>query len=202
MENSQLDHWPKYQIGPRESIFALGVVGVKYAQLEFALSGIFATTLGISMSLGSIMMPKLTNHIRLQLLRERLPSCLWSEEVQDMVYHFIQAFNICADNRNLLMHSNIASMSQDAIILYKTTREGKTVLCNPELRELRQVADEMESYFNYGLALTNAININLSDPTFTSGRLPWPDRPPLPRRLEYRSESMPVRPVRPNEGAT
>jgi hypothetical protein len=200
MEKSQHDNWPQYQIGPRESIFALGVVGVKYAQLEFALSGIFATTLGISMSLGSIMMPKMTNNIRLRLLRERLPNCLWSHEVQDMVSHFIQAFEICAENRNLLMHSNIASMSQDAIILYKTTREGKTVLCNPELSELRHVADELELYFNYGLALSNAINLNLGDPTFASGRLPWPDKPPLPRKLEYKSQPTPVRPIRPSEG--
>lgn len=142
MEKSQSDYWPKYQVGPRESIFALGVVGVKYAQLEFALTRIFATTLGISLDLGSMLMPKMTNYIRLRLLRERLPSCLWSAEVQDMVLHFVQAFEICAENRNLLMHSNIASMSQDAIILYKTNRDGRTVLCNPELRELRQVADE------------------------------------------------------------
>ena len=32
--------WPSYDVGPKECMFALGVVGVKYAKLEFALSAI------------------------------------------------------------------------------------------------------------------------------------------------------------------
>jgi hypothetical protein len=31
------DGWPAYQVGPRDSIFAIGVVSIKYSQLEFAL---------------------------------------------------------------------------------------------------------------------------------------------------------------------
>jgi hypothetical protein len=80
-------------------------------------------------------------------------------------------------------------MRQDAIILYKATNQGNTVLCNPTLAELRQVADDMHAFYGYGMALSNAINMNLGDPPMatllSAAPLPWPDKPSSPRILNY-----------------
>jgi hypothetical protein len=59
--------WPSYPIGPRDSVFALGVASVNYAGLEFALGGIFATVTGLTMNAASVLLPNITNHLRLQV---------------------------------------------------------------------------------------------------------------------------------------
>jgi len=38
---SEPSAWPPYEIGPHQSVFALGVASVNYARLEFALGGVF-----------------------------------------------------------------------------------------------------------------------------------------------------------------
>jgi hypothetical protein len=40
-----MTHWPSYSIGPRESIFALGVISGKFVELESVLEFIFGTIL-------------------------------------------------------------------------------------------------------------------------------------------------------------
>ena len=40
--------WLSYEIGPRESVFALGVVSVNYARLEWALGGVFANVVELT----------------------------------------------------------------------------------------------------------------------------------------------------------
>lgn len=186
--------WPRYDVGPKECMFALGVVGVKYAQLEFALSGMFSTVTGIKSDIVSLLLQQIrNNNIRLNLMRESLPRREWPGQVTELVQHFIDGFNVCAQNRNLLMHSNIFMMSEDAIILYKANNSGKTVSCNPTLGELRQVADDMNAFFDYGLALSNTININLIPPRILPSPVPWPCKPILPRNLSYTGESQIVR---------
>ena len=61
---------------------------------------------------------------------------------------------------------------------------------NP-LDELRRVADEMNTYFNYGMRVANMIGIDLLDlKTITGNIYEWPDKPLLPRKLDYESRSM------------
>lgn len=176
--------WPRYDVGPRECMFGLGVVGVKYAQLEFALSGVFSTVTGTKMAAVSRLFAKIRNPARLERMRKSLVTHGWPSPVIDRVQRFIDGFNACASNRNLLMHSNIFMMSKDAIILYKSNNSGRTVSCNPTLAEVRQVADDMNTYFDYGLALSNAINMNLPmSSAYTP--FPWPDKPSLPSPLNY-----------------
>ncbi len=190
--------WPGYDIGPRECMFALGVVAVKYAQLEFALSGMFSTVTGVGRDATARLLQRIRNNVRLDRMRESLPSHRWPKEVNERVEHFIADFNACARNRNLLMHSNIFMMTKDAIILYKDDNSGKTVSCNPTLAEIRQVADDMNALFDYGLALSNAINMNLVAKPRT-WLFPWPDEPPPPCLLNYTGEPAIVRDMRSQE---
>jgi hypothetical protein len=188
--------WPAYQVGPKNSVFALGVVSVNFARLEFAVHAMFAVILGITGALSYRLMFKIGPEMRDKLMREMLPTRDWPKEVVELVTHFIEAHRICYENRNKLMHSNLMSGSQRAIVLYKTNRDGKTTLANPLIQELRQVADDMKAYFDYGLHLANMINFNLLGAQPMAGDLvyhEWPDKPPLPIPLEYTSDSSPIR---------
>jgi hypothetical protein len=188
--------WPPYPVGPKDSVFALGVISANYAQLEFAVYAMFSTIMGLTSEVSSRIMYKIGPKMRDKLLREILPSREWPAEVSDLAQHFIEAHKICYENRNKLMHSNLHSMSRDAIILAKTGRDGKTTLANPLLSELQRVADDMKTYFDFGLHLSNMINLEILGLTGQAGDRwyeSWPGKPPLPIPLEYTSDPRPIR---------
>jgi len=191
--NETLD-WPNPPAGPKDSILAIGVVSVNYSRLEFALTCMFATITGSSLKFASILVPKISNQFRTELMRKMLPTKDWPEDVRDKCDHFIKGFWTLAENRNLLMHSSMIASTQKATTLYKTTKQGNTELCRVSLPELQRVADDMMTYFNYGLHLSNMINFELLGIKPREGDFAyfaWPDKPPLPILLEYSSDPLP-----------
>jgi hypothetical protein len=196
---SDPSEWPTYSTGPKDSIFALGVVSVNYARLEFAVYMMFTTILGLEGGASARIMFKVTPEMRDKLMRESLATREWPPDVMDRCRHFVEAHKVCYENRNKLMHSNLLAMSPDAIILARTTRDGGTVLANPSLAELQRVADDMHTYFAYGTWLSNMINweiLGLKPRAGDSWHRSWPDKPPLPIPLEYTSGPRPIRPLR------
>jgi hypothetical protein len=188
--------WPSYQTGPKDSIFAIGVISINYARLEFAAQGMFINILGMTMNVGHFVYARLGPEMRDAMMRQALPFRGWPQNVGELAFHFIEANKICYENRNKLMHSNIMVGSERTIVLYKTDRSGKTTLANPTLKELRQVADDMNTYVDFGLWLSNQIAWTLlgmkpqpGDRAYES----WPSKPPLPIPLEYTSDPSPIR---------
>jgi hypothetical protein len=117
-------------------------------------------------------------------MREALSVIVWPTPIKEGITHFIDGFEILAENRNLLMHSNLIAGVEDLIALYKSNRRGETILTVIDPAELRQVADDMMAYRLYGLALGNAVALPSAHRAAT---LP-PPKPPLPRKLEYSSQ--------------
>ncbi len=100
--------WPAYDIGPHDSVFALGVASVNYARLEFAFGCIFAKVLEITNSQAWEKLARIrSNHQRLKRMRTALDQLNWPDDTKNRVTHFMEAFKILADNRNLLDHSNV-----------------------------------------------------------------------------------------------
>ena len=188
--------WPAYQVGPKDSIFAIGVVSVNYALLEFAVLGMFSAILGLADELSHRLMFKIGPEIRDKMMREMLPMREWPDNIKDLAQHFIEAHKICYENRNKLIHSNLLAMSPRAIILAKIGRDGKTALANPLLSELRRVADDMKNVFDYGMHLSNMIRSELLGVKPQAGDV-WhdscPEKPPQPIPLEYTSDPRPLR---------
>jgi hypothetical protein len=153
--------WPRYEIGPHESVFALGVASVNYARLEFALGGVFANVIGLTREFTWSLLPRLGSDTRLALVREALTGRDWPDDRKDRIAHFLDAFKILEENRNLLAHSNIIAGVRDLVALYKYNRSGKTMLAEVMPEELRKIADDMHVYFNYGTDVTNMIGIEL-----------------------------------------
>jgi hypothetical protein len=179
--------WPSYRIGPHDSVFALGVVSVNYASLEFALSGVFANVIGLTDDFSRALLPKIGNEDRITLLRQALCGRDWPADLKDHITHFIDGFKILAENRNQLMHSNMAAVTEERIALYKSNRrDGKTILTQINLADLRQVADEMMAYYDYGSMISNVITL-LSYPGGWHPPDPLLAKLPLPRKLEYSS---------------
>lgn len=185
--------WPAYHDVPKEATFALGVIGAQYARLEWAFSGLFAATTGIPTQFVLRLLPKIGNDVRVALIEETLPDARLGEQTEACVVHFLTAYKSLAFNRNMLMHSHIVGSGATTSILFKTQRDGQTVGCQLSVPQLRQIADDMETYRNFAMALANGISLErtgiqlfvVSDTL--AGHSPSPDKPPQPSRLEYTS---------------
>jgi hypothetical protein len=173
--------WPSFAIGPDDSIFALGVISLKFMELETIFQFLFGAILRLDRDQTKVISAKLGTTAALELLsRDRVAETTWSEDVKDHVLHFLSAMKICADNRNHLMHSGMAWRFGDKrVVMYKRSRPGSLLALSTTLAELRQVADEMNFYCVYGRKLDNAI----SNPA-TAFPLPK-KKPDLPVKLEY-----------------
>jgi hypothetical protein len=185
--------WPEYHVGSHDTIFAIGVASIKFAQLEYAMGAIFRTVLDINHDDVLVFIAQTRNYETIRrLLTAKINSTFYPEEVRAKLDTFVTGFKICADNRNLLMHSNINASSEEPIMLHKANKDGRIIACRPTLQELRQVADDMNSYFIFGVMLANAVASHGGDYA-NSPALPfsWPGTPPRPKLLNYKSLSLP-----------
>jgi hypothetical protein len=149
---------------------------------------VFANVIGLTSEFAWALLPKLGTDARLALVRGALTGRDWPDDRKARITHFPDAFKILEENRNLLAHSNLTAGVKDQIALYKYNRAGKTILAQVTPAELRQVADDMDTYFNYGMSITNMIGLEfLGLKTITGANYAWPDKPPLPRKLDYKS---------------
>jgi hypothetical protein len=182
-------HWPAYPVGPKDSIFAIGVVSIKFAELERALHFLFGTVFGIGMDGTKTIVAKVGSATCSQILSLQLPTVEWPTQYRADVDYFISAFDICLENRNQLIHSQISVLSSDHTILSKLSKKGTSIMAAPKLAELRRVADDINTYCIYGRALGNSINL-ASASTPPAFAFPWPSRPPLPHKMNYSSEPL------------
>jgi hypothetical protein len=161
---------------------------VKFVELESIFQFVFETILGLDpqRDVGKIAFAKLGTGPALQLSRDCLPKNGRSDEVKDLVSHFLKAMETCAENRNVLMHSHLAWRFGEETVLFKKSRSGNDLYLSIPLAQLRQIADEMNVYCTYGRMLGNAINNTKGDvPVFPLTAYPWPKKPDLPVALKY-----------------
>src|SRR5262249_52342212 len=154
--------WPAYPIGSPDVIFALGVASIKYAELESSLVLIFATVLSIPLHRATMIHSRVNSETCVKLIEQMLPSPTLigapTRQVSEIRY-FIEAFQDCTLNRNHLLHSSVATLTgSESALLYKTSKQGKTIISAPRLEELRRVADDMSAFHLYGRHLSNALN--------------------------------------------
>lgn len=81
----------------------------------------------------------------------------------------------------------------NATVLYKTSKQGNTIMAAPKLTELQAVADDMNVYVHYGRQLANAINNDINGiPIFALGEFSLPHKPHEPHKLDYTSDPRPL----------
>jgi hypothetical protein len=186
--------WPSYPVGNREGIFALGVASIKYAELESIFTLLFALAADVPSWSATMIHAKCGTPACVQIAYQALSS-LENPRGEDELRYFLKAFETCAENRSLLMHSAMMHQcSDDNALLYKTSKQGKAIISLQPLPKMRQVADDMQAYLNYGRALVNAISVRRPDasPLLPVSLFPWPDRPAPPHKLDYSSDPIPI----------
>jgi hypothetical protein len=193
--------WPSYPVGRTESIFALGVASIKYAELESSFVFVFATALDISIDLATRVYARVGREACTQLIGQTFQRFDFigpeTRATADLRF-FVEAFQICSLNRDNLVHSTTVPTGEtaDSIILHKISKQGKTLLSLQELSALHEIADDMHAFHRFGRDLANAINARdprLAEvPLLSPFSFPWPKRPPLPHKLDYSADPIPV----------
>jgi hypothetical protein len=186
--------WPTYPTGDRDSIFAMGVASINWVDLESTLHFMFGTIFELDLNSTTMIPAKMGAEASIMLMRQKLPDTDWSDDVKDSASYFISGLSICLANRNHLMHSNLSWLHRSGkMLLYKTSKQGKTLAAVPTLSELRQVADDIKAFATFGQMLANAINNSkFGTPVFSAAAFPWPDRPALPHSLDYSPDPRPI----------
>jgi hypothetical protein len=185
--------WPNYAVAPSDSVFALGVVSINYARFERAVTWVFAAVSGMSEEYAAIIMARSNASDRAQLIRQMIAKPDWpkdasdSEIAIDLIRHFLKAADILVKNRNFLVHSNMIHGTKDRAALYSTSKKGSTILVERTCDEIRQVADDLNTYFYFGLALANSIAVKVRHADLAAGVVvfhAWPEKPILPNPFQ------------------
>jgi hypothetical protein len=169
---------------------ALGVASTKFVELESVLYFLFGTLFSLGRDDQIMVVAKIGDEAALTLMQQKLERLDWPPNVKELIVHFIDAFNICNENRAALAHSGVAWAGPfGRTLLFKTTKKGKAHGAAPKLAELRRVADDINRFCDYGRSLGNAINQRLaSDPPWSPGGVfPLPHKLPSPHKLEFRA---------------
>jgi hypothetical protein len=140
----------------KEHIHALGVVAANYNSLESTFYSIFCEYFGISDG-SAALFAQFKNNFRIDTLKVIVSKYETDPKVADAVFHFLKCFTICADNRNILMHSLMDSFHQGETILKirKSARNDfeKYTDLQFDLTSIRDTADEIWMVEGYAIDL-------------------------------------------------
>jgi hypothetical protein len=175
---------------------ALGVVATNYNHLEFVFLLLFAHYMR-GYAAATVTFANLNNRYRKDVMQALLDDEERDPIIRDRLDHFLVGFDICAENRNFLMHS----LTQNAGPSLGTTAKlhlelGKRARSEPlrtnyarlSIENLRDIADEIDTYDNYGFNLllwlmARPAGGRLTLPGSPERVPPLPDKPAPPKKL-------------------
>jgi hypothetical protein len=116
----------------------------------------------------------------------------WEPAGIEALEHFTRGFNICRENRNIVMHSRYARDESGLLRMLKRSSKGNPLTFSSDVEVIRQVASDMADYQDYLTAVMDVSwrRSDIGQVVFKTRQkkpspLPaWPERPPLPRKLD------------------
>lgn len=148
------DNWPKYAVGPRKHLHALGVMALNFSFYEAALVVIFEMYL--PKSVAKFMFNSLHNQARAEAIRELIGTFEKETDVADHVDYLATHFSMCAQNRHTCLHARSATpFLFDKLHLEKeaSNAPGRIITFQITLPDLRQMADDMSVGADYLLKI-------------------------------------------------
>jgi hypothetical protein len=202
MSNSASNEWPDptYHIGQREHLHALGVITASFNQLEFVLFLFFMDYLKLQPKLAQRLFVQIANNVRCELLIDAVELEETDAQIRGRALHFLKAFQILADNRNFLSHSQtiMNDPNQPHLTFGKGSKRQPDVwsFAHLTLPEIRQVADDIWTYWKFGSELRAWMVTRATGGvmTFSDGQTithTLPETPPLPDKLKHAPHGIP-----------
>lgn len=175
-------------IGPQEHVQAIGAFALFYNALELALHGFFEFYLFDTPKAMSLLYARLHNRDRVDLIKS-LASEHPRQEMTEAIEYGMRCFDVCAENRNLILHGLHARTEPEHLTLAKGSKDRPGVLKEyrfslAEIQEAALAISRTESYL-YALydVLLEDHDFRRSGAQPGASPPPLPDRPALPRKL-------------------
>lgn len=179
--------WPQYEVADDAVVCAVGVVSINYARFERTHTWMASAVANIPEARAGVVIARTNAADRIRLIETFLVQNEWPADAEAAIRHYIKAADILITNRNVLTHSNIVQSGENRSAIYSLTRKGTTNLFQASGEEVRKVADDLNTYFSYGLGLANYIATEIHQHARQAGMLvvsQLPEAPPLPLHID------------------
>lgn len=188
--------WPEYLEGPDSSIHAIGAISLTFNELEGEFGNLFDICIGGHAN--AILFSKLSTELRIDLVRRSLPeNASYSDGIVRCVEHFLNAYAILFESRNIIMHSTARTMSvygDNARPFLGFNKPPKSdplsrLVYRIPIRRLRRLADANYVFANFAEDISDYLAAHYDSATaqlFEDLGLPIPSlprKPALPIRL-------------------
>ncbi|HDO51638.1 MAG TPA: hypothetical protein ENH05_02760 [Rhizobiales bacterium] len=164
----------------KELAHALGVLTINWNNCEWMLDFILFDFIATDGRAGVFITGLMNNRSKCDLLAAIVYE-LDAPLTENCIQHYIKFFNICRENRNLIMHSTLDSIGTYGELSLVQTKYS-SVLVEKALpvtaENLVERIKETQTLYDFTCAISNYLQ------TCQSGKPgPLPDQPPLPCRL-------------------
>lgn len=203
-----MSDWPKDEWsdpGARDYLEALGILSLRYDRLQLALIRLIERYLASvpEAILNQILFP-LNNSQRWNLLSRIASDMEQSDEISDLITHFLKGFSICAENRNIALHAG-GHLGETHLHFIKHRKDAPFDhgVYSISLNGLRAICDSMSEITDFAWGINKYIR-SREDKAFyfilkEEGKDPleMPNRPALPKKLTLpkRGQSHPDGPI-------
>jgi hypothetical protein len=182
--------WPKESntLADPRHIQAIGQFALLFNYAEAAVEEIFLIYFPTEKEYSENLFVKLSNRDRVDLLCKIAQRSEKNPTVLGLVLDGLRFFDICTDNRNIVMHATNDMDAQTDIIRFAKRARNNPKITNwydVSLEDMRRVADDAAATFLFLFGLYLFLKSRAEN------RLPWtlPDRPPQPYRLSPSPQS-------------
>jgi hypothetical protein len=163
--------WPNYRVAPADSVHALGVVSINYARFELTHVWMLASVANMQERQAAVVSARTNPSDRVRLIETFMSHREWPDEASTAIKHYLKAMSILTTNRNLLVHSNMVEAWKDKTAIYSISRQGSTSIIQSSLEDIRQVADDLSEYFDFGHMLSNYIASEIHHAALEAGMM-------------------------------
>lgn len=159
MNGSPFDDWPNSKTfgASAAHLHAFGAVNLLYNRLEDAMSTLFRDVLGGDQQIAEAMYSRLTNRHRIDVFRLLASNQSLSDDLRERLSHALLCFDICAENRNTLMHIIHDHHTEPRDWLMgkkKSSDKSRDLFYSLPVTEVRQVADEIKAVRDFAAAIS------------------------------------------------
>jgi hypothetical protein len=170
----------------REHVYGLGLISLRYNMFESALKFILSNY--AEPAVVDLLFEKSSNEQRTGAIRYLANLKEKNPQVRDHIDYLLTFFSICAENRNILMHSRQSwnfQSEEGSLALEKRLKAGGKNIYQLDLRMLKRVSNDMVAGIGYLIDVDKLIR----EPPPLRGLLdlgpahPLLERPPLPNKL-------------------
>jgi hypothetical protein len=176
-----MTEWPSYKVADEAVVHALGVMNINYVRFEATHVYMLAAAANMKQNQAAVFISRMNPTERENVIKIFSKKREWPTEAYEGIAHYLKALHVLTENRNMLIHGNIVDMwALKAPGVITMNREGMTTVIQISLPAIRQVADDLNAYSEFGYMLACYLACEFSKTAMEAGMAAPSNCPPLP----------------------